>query len=87
MDIDLSVLRMMEREKEIPFDELVQIIEQAILMAYLKHTNPGQHGHTNPNGARAHLDRGRRRCPGRTRRAGRLRGAWCRRACPSPSPR
>ena len=40
MDIDLSVLRMMEREKEIPFDELVQIIEQAILMAYLKHTNP-----------------------------------------------
>jgi N utilization substance protein A len=34
MDIDLSVLRMMEREKEIPFDELVEIIEQAILMAY-----------------------------------------------------
>ena len=33
MDIDLSVLRMMEREKEIPFDELVEIIEQAILMA------------------------------------------------------
>ena len=24
MDIDLSVLRMMEREKEIPFDELVR---------------------------------------------------------------
>ena len=57
MDIDLSVLRMMEREKEIPFDELVEIIEQAILMAYLKHTNPGQHGHANPAGARAHLDR------------------------------
>src|SRR5918994_968543 len=57
MDIDLSVLRMMEREKEIPFDELVEIIEQAILMAYLKHTNPGQHGHANPNGARAHIDR------------------------------
>ena len=57
MDIDLSVLRMMEREKEIPFDELVQIIEQAILMAYLKHTNPAQHGHANPKGARAHLDR------------------------------
>ncbi len=57
MDIDLSVLRMMEREKEIPFDELVEIIEQAILMAYLKHTNPGQHGHANPDGARAHLDR------------------------------
>ena len=59
MDIDLTVLRMMEREKEIPFDELVQIIEQAILMAYLKHTNPGQHGHANPKGARAHLDRKR----------------------------
>jgi N utilization substance protein A len=57
MDIDLSVLRMMEREKEIPFDELVQIIEQAILMAYLKHTHPDQHGHANPDGARAHLDR------------------------------
>ena len=39
MDIDLSVLRMMERERDIPFDELVQIIEQAILTAYLKHTD------------------------------------------------
>lgn len=38
MDIDLSVLRTMEREREIPFDELVTIIEQAILTAYLKHT-------------------------------------------------
>ena len=38
MDIDLGVLRLMEREREIPFDELVQIIEQAILTAYLKHT-------------------------------------------------
>ncbi|GAB2973219.1 transcription termination factor NusA [Frigoribacterium salinisoli] len=39
MDIDLSVLRLMEREREIPFDELVRIIEQAILTAYLKHTD------------------------------------------------
>lgn len=39
MDIDLAVLRMMEREREIPFDELVQIIEQAVLTAYLKHTD------------------------------------------------
>ena len=38
MEIDLSVLRLMEREREIPFDELVAIIEQAILTAYLKHT-------------------------------------------------
>ncbi len=37
MDIDLSVLRLMERERDIPFDELVQIIEQAIHTAYLKH--------------------------------------------------
>ncbi|TFD18102.1 transcription termination/antitermination protein NusA [Cryobacterium sp. TMT1-21] len=41
MDIDLSVLRQMEREKEIPFEELVQIIEQAILTAYQKHTHQG----------------------------------------------
>jgi len=38
VEIDLSVLRLMEREREIPFDELVTIIEQAILTAYLKHT-------------------------------------------------
>ncbi|PJJ61525.1 transcription termination factor NusA [Compostimonas suwonensis] len=43
MDIDLSVLRLMEREREIPFDELVQIIEQAILTAYLKHTGQPEH--------------------------------------------
>jgi N utilization substance protein A len=32
----------MEREREIPFEELVQIIEQAILTAYLKHTAPAE---------------------------------------------
>ncbi len=37
MEIDLTVLRMMEREKEIPFLELVRIIEQAIETAYIKH--------------------------------------------------
>ena len=52
MDIDLGVLRLMEREREIPFEELVQIIEQAILTAYLKHT-----GNTAESGARAELDR------------------------------
>ena len=42
MDIDLNVLKMMEREKEIPFDELVEIIEQAIRTAYVKsQTEPG----------------------------------------------
>lgn len=43
MDIDLNVLKMMEREKEIPFDELVEIIEQAIRTAYVKsQTVPGE---------------------------------------------
>ena len=52
MDIDLTMLRLMEREREIPFEELVGIIEQAILTAYLKHT-----GKTAESGARAELDR------------------------------
>ena len=36
MDIDLSILRMLEREKEISFDVLVEAIEQALLTAYHK---------------------------------------------------
>ncbi|WP_232677728.1 transcription termination factor NusA [Nocardioides sp. R-C-SC26] len=36
MDIDLSILRMLEREKEIKFEVLVEAIEQALLNAYLK---------------------------------------------------
>jgi N utilization substance protein A len=44
VDIDLSVLRLMEREREIPFEELVQIIEQAIHTAYLKHVGEPSHG-------------------------------------------
>ena len=54
MDIDLTVLKMMEREREIPFDELVHIIEQAILTAYQK--NETQSG-GDPSEARVHLDR------------------------------
>jgi transcription termination/antitermination protein NusA len=61
VDIDLSVLRLMEREREIPFDELVQIIEQAILTAYLKHTATGEHDEKPTVGgvarARVELDR------------------------------
>ena len=57
MDIDLGVLRLMEREREIPFDELVHIIEQAILMAYLKHTGSADHKPGEPVPARVHLDR------------------------------
>ncbi|MBD8702224.1 transcription termination factor NusA [Frigoribacterium sp. CFBP9039] len=54
MDIDLSVLRLMEREREIPFDELVGIIEQAILTAYLKHTDQPE---SRVPAARVELDR------------------------------
>ncbi|MGA8258129.1 MAG: transcription termination factor NusA [Nocardioides sp.] len=39
MDIDLSILRMLEREKEIKFEVLVEAIEQALLTAY--HKTPG----------------------------------------------
>jgi len=49
VDIDLSVLRGLEREKEIPFKELVEIIEAAILAAY--HRSVG-----NTDKARAVLD-------------------------------
>ena len=56
MEIDLSVLRLMEREREIPFDELVMIIEQAILTAYLKHTGAVETKDGNPH-ARVLLDR------------------------------
>jgi len=50
MDIDLSILRMLEREKEISFDVLVEAIEQAMLTAYLKTPGAGEH-------ARVLLDR------------------------------
>ena len=50
MDIDLSILRMLEREKEISFEVLVEAIEQALLTAY--HKSPGAQEH-----ARVELDR------------------------------
>ena len=34
MDIDISVLRLMEREKDLPFAVLVKAIEEALLTAY-----------------------------------------------------
>ncbi len=34
MDIDISVLRLMEREKDLPFDVLIRAIEEALLTAY-----------------------------------------------------
>ena len=61
MDIDLSVLKLMESEREIPFDELVIIIEQAILTAYEKHTGVadfrGNRVDPNAQRARVELDR------------------------------
>lgn len=50
MDIDLNILRMLEREKEIKFEVLVEAIEQALLTAYQK--TEGHH-----EGARVELDR------------------------------
>jgi N utilization substance protein A len=50
MDIDLSLLRTLEREKEISFDVLVEAIEQALLQAY--HKTPGAQSR-----ARVQLDR------------------------------
>ena len=43
MDIDMSILRMLEREKEISFEVLVEAIEQALLTAYQR--TPGAHEH------------------------------------------
>ncbi len=50
MDIDMSILRMLEREKEISFDVLVEAIEQSLLTAY--HKTPGAQDR-----ARVSLDR------------------------------
>jgi N utilization substance protein A len=50
MDIDMTILRALEREKEISFDILVEAIEQALLTAY--HKTPG----AQPQ-ARVELDR------------------------------
>jgi len=50
MDIDMSALRFLEREREIPLDLLIPTIEQALLVAY--HKTPGS-----IDKARAELDR------------------------------
>jgi len=50
VDIDLAVLRAIEREKEIPFDFLVKALEDALLNAYDKTEAPVR-------GARVELDR------------------------------
>ena len=50
MDIDMAVLRSLEREREIPLDVLVKAIEQALLVAYQREDG------AEPN-ARVELDR------------------------------
>lgn len=54
MDIELGLLRGIEKEKAIPFDELVAIIEQAVLTAYGKHVSEDG---AIPAGVRVELDR------------------------------
>lgn len=58
MDIDLSVLKLMESERDIPFDELVGIIEQAILTAYEKHMGIADHRgqRVDPDAPRARVE-------------------------------
>jgi transcription termination/antitermination protein NusA len=50
MDIDIAAMRMLEREKDIPFDVVVEAIEQALLVAYHRTEGAQQH-------ARVELDR------------------------------
>jgi N utilization substance protein A len=50
MDIDMSALRSLEREKDLPFEVVVQAIEQALLVAYERTAGAHQH-------ARVELDR------------------------------
>lgn len=57
MKIDLAVLRLLEREREIPFEELASILEQAILTAYQKHASQEVGETPPPTDSRVHLDR------------------------------
>jgi transcription termination/antitermination protein NusA len=50
MDIDMAVLRALEREKDIPLDAVVEAIEQALLIAYQRTDGAQPH-------ARVELDR------------------------------
>ena len=50
MDVDMSALRAIERDKEIPFDFLVKALEEAMLNAYDKTPHAQK-------GARVELDR------------------------------
>jgi len=59
MDIEIRNLRDVAQEREIPFEELVTIVEQAVLQAYLRHTGQLDHRHpaANQDRARVEIDR------------------------------
>ncbi|MDI6023942.1 transcription termination factor NusA [Leucobacter sp. UT-8R-CII-1-4] len=57
MKIDLAMLRGLERERDIPFEELASIIEQAIHTAYIKHEVNIGHPEPADNQVRVTLDR------------------------------
>ena len=57
MKIDLAMLRGLEREREIPFEELASIIEQAIHTAYIKHEVNIGHAEPSDDEVRVRLDR------------------------------
>jgi N utilization substance protein A len=52
MNIDVAALRAVEREREIPFETIIQAIESALLTAY-RHARPGE----TPPHARVEVDR------------------------------
>ena len=57
MQIPLTELRGLEREREIPFDELIEIIEQAIQQAYIKHALERGLGTVQPGDVNVTVDR------------------------------
>lgn len=57
MQIPLTELRGLEREREIPFEELIEIIEQAITQAYVKHALERGYGTVHPGDVNVSIDR------------------------------
>jgi transcription termination/antitermination protein NusA len=55
MDVDLSVLRALEREKEISFDLLVEALEQALLVAYERTEGAQLHARVELNRKTGHV--------------------------------
>ena len=64
MDIDISVLRLMEREKDVPFEVLAKAIEEALLTRVRedRRGRAGRAGRAEPQ------DRSRQRAGARARR-------------------